>query len=202
MGLAAGTATLVFGMASIVPERFGTVLAPPPRRAPLPLANPTPLANTEATPTEEAPPPTTATRVTPRKRVARAERRRGFSPVIRPDEPPTPSTPPETEDEAVAQIEQAQRTPEQQRRWEEGQAAAARAATRAARHAGAVAGRAFGPSRRSVAEAVPLEEDPDEGDSTEEAAEEEAAEAPGRPPEDDGRNGNAPPLDVPDEDVE
>ena len=140
----------------------------------------------------------------PAPRAPRAERRRGFSPVIRADAPPARPTPPETEDEAVAQVEMVQRTEEEERRWSEGQAAAARAATRAARHASAVAGRPFGPNRRGLAAPAEANTEPPEAAAASEAPEQPADDSaqPARPPEDDGQNANAPPLDVPDEEVE
>ncbi len=219
-GLTGGTATLVVGMATLVPERFGDVLEPPARRAPSLTAPAAPPQDTDVEPAAEngADVSRPARSAASSPRGARAERRRGFSPVIRPDEPParaapTP-TPPETEDEAVAQIEQVQRTEEEQRRWSEGQAAASRAATRAARHASAVAGRPFGPNRRGVAapgtaETAPQEpttsaaesaDDPVDDNSADDSVDHSAQ--PARPPEDDGQNSNAPPLDTPDEDVE
>lgn len=137
MGLAAGSAVVVLSLASVVPDRIGSVLAPPTRRFEPPRTFEAPAADENNEPetaasTASPPPPrpTTPTNVAP------VERRRGFSPVIRPDEPPPAAEPPRSESVEVAAAE-----PDPVNADASPQALGHRAATRAAMRASALAGR-------------------------------------------------------------
>jgi hypothetical protein len=143
VGLTAGSAAVVLSLWALVPDRIGTVLAPPPRRsAPLPIATPEPSSGEEETTDVHLPSPTAMRPNTPAT-VAPVERRRGFSPVIREDVP-TPSEPPPQMAEAeppAPEPDIANADGDERERWRRGQAIGARAASRAAMRASALAGR-------------------------------------------------------------
>jgi hypothetical protein len=169
LGLTVGSATLVVGLSTLVPDRIGSVLAPPPQRSNLQLTVTGPDASesgshdggqVESTPTSSDPAPYRP------PQPSRTERRRGFSPVVREEQPEMPS-PVSDEQPALAEIDaDAPEDPEERQRWLEGQNAArlaaartaTRAATRAARRASAVAGRLTGPRSRSAEEPEQNEE--------------------------------------------
>lgn len=144
VGLAAGSAAIVVSLSALVPDRIGSVLAPPPRRsaAALALTTPTPSEPSEDLATANVPTPPPMRAATPTN-VSPVERRRGFSPVIREDVP-QPSEPPPEIAEAEAQVVQPKivnADGDEQERWRRGQELGARAASRAAMRASAVAGR-------------------------------------------------------------
>lgn len=181
VALSVGSTAFVLMMTWLVPERIGSVTAPPSRsgstfstdtNAPQATESQAEEANTTESTSAPTPPPSR-----PSPRATRPERRRGFSPVIRNNdpEPPNNTAPPPDAPEANA------RSPEELR------AAAAARASEAVR----IASR--GPFRRRTAPNAPdqnnepaVEASKEEQESEAPAAAEEAAvEETESPPEND-----------------